>query len=83
MMSFKDFVHKPNLKNKTTSNIKIYGKLKKIGLDSKVGNYLRDGNFSTNYRIVNPHISRGTHWVRYIKNCCIDYYGFPPPKKTT
>ena len=35
--------------------------LKKIGLDSKVGFYLRDGIFSTSYGIVNLPLSRGTH----------------------
>ena len=45
MITFKDFVHKHNLKNKATSNIEIYEVWKKIGLDSKVGIYLRDGDF--------------------------------------
>ena len=35
MMMFNDFVQKYKLKNKATSNIKIYEVLKKIGLDSK------------------------------------------------
>ena len=35
-MSSKDFVREHDLKNRTTSNIKIYEVLKKIGLDSKV-----------------------------------------------
>ena len=69
MITFNDFVHKHNLKNKATSNIKIYEVLKKMGLDSKVGIYLRDGIFSTNYGIVNLHPSKGTHWVLYIKDC--------------
>ena len=81
MITFNDFVHKHNLKNKTTSNIKIYELLKKIGLDSKVGIYMRDGIFSTNYGIVNLNPSRGTHWVLYIKDCYFDSYGCPPPKK--
>ena len=45
-MSFNDFVHKYKLKDKATSNIKIYEILKKLGLDSKVGIYLRDGDFN-------------------------------------
>ena len=53
MLSFNDFVHKYNLKNKTTSNLKLYEVLKKIGLDTKVGNHLRDGPFSADNRIVN------------------------------
>ena len=81
MITFNDFVHKHNLKNKATSNIKIYEVLKKIGLNSKVSIYLRDGIFSTNYGIVNLHPSRGTHWVLYNKDCYFDSYGCPPPKK--
>ena len=55
--------------------------LKTIGLDSKVGIYLRDGFFLTIYGIVNLHPSRGTHWVLYKKDCYFDSYGCPPPKK--
>ena len=80
-MLFNDFVQKYKLKNKATSNIKIYEALKNIGLDSKVGIYLRDGGFLTNYGIVNLHPSRGTHWVLYFKDCHFDSYGCPPPKK--
>ena len=57
------------MKNKATSNIKIYGVLKKVGLDSKVGVFLRDGKFSTNNVIPNLHPSKGSHWVWYIKEC--------------
>ena len=78
---FNDLVHKHDLKNKATSNIKIYNVLKKIGLDSKVGIYLRDGLFSSDIGIVNLHPSKGTHWVLYIKDCYFDSYGCPPPKK--
>ena len=39
MMSFNDFVDKCKLKNKATSNIKIYQKLCSIGLNN-VGIYL-------------------------------------------
>ena len=81
MITFNDFVHKNNLKNKATTNIKIYEVLKKVGLDSEVGIYLRDGIFSTIYGIANLHPSRGTHWVLYIKDCYFDSYGCPPPKK--
>ena len=79
-MTFNDFVQKHNLKNKATSNLKLYEVLKKIGLDSKVGIYLRDGDFSTNYGVVNLHPSRETHWVMYIKDFYFDSYGCPPPK---
>ena len=80
-MSFNDFVHKHNLKNKATSNIKIYEVLKKIGLDSKVGIYLRDGSFSSDIGIVNLHPSKGTHWVSYLNENFFDSYGCCPPKK--
>ena len=80
-MSFNDFVHKHDLKDKATSNRKIYEALKKLGLDSKVGIYLRDGDFLTSYGIFNLHPSRGTHWVMYNKNCYFDSYGCSPPKK--
>ena len=60
-MSFNDFVHKIFLKSKTTSEIKIYKVFKKIRLYSKVGIFLRDENFSTNYGIVILHPNRGTH----------------------
>ena len=45
MITFDDFVHKHNLRNKATSNIKTYKVLKKTGLDSKMGIYLRDADF--------------------------------------
>ena len=83
MMSFEDFDQKYNLKIKPTSNIRKYEVLKKLGLDSQVGIYLGDGDFSTNYGIVSLHHSRGTHWVCYIKDCSFDSYGFSPPKKTS
>ena len=69
------------MKNKATSNIKIYEVLKKIGLDSEVGIYLRDGAFLTSYGIVNLHPSRETHWLMYNKDCYFDSYGCSPPKK--
>ena len=81
MMSFIDFVQKYKIKNKATSIINLHEVLRKIGLDSKVGIFLRDGSFSTNYCIVNLHPSRGSHWVCYFKDCYFDSYGCPPPKK--
>ena len=81
MITFNEFIKKYNLKNKATSNIKIYEVLKNIGLDTKVGIYLRDGLFSTDIGILNLHPSRGSHWVLYIKDCYFDSYGCPPPKK--
>ena len=81
MISFNNFVKKYNLKNKATSNIKTYEVMRKIGLDSTVGIYLRDGSFSTDIGIVNLHPSRGTHWVCYINENYFDSYGCSPPKK--
>ena len=65
---FKDFLLKYNLKNKATSNIKIYEVLKKLNLSYKVGMYMRDDNLTTDIGIVNLHPYKGTHWVCYIKN---------------
>ena len=65
MMTFNDFVHKYNLKNKATLNIKIYQILSSLGFND-VDIYLRDGPFSSDIGIVNLHPSRGTHWVAYI-----------------
>ena len=79
-MTFNVFLHKHNLKNKATSIIKRYEVLKKIELDSKVGIYLRDGDFLTSCGIVNLHPSRGTRWFLYIKDCFFGSYGCPPPK---
>ena len=81
MITFNDFVHKHKLKNKATSNIKIYEVLKNIGLDKKVGVYLRDGPFSSEFGIVNLHPSKGTHWVCYINKNYFDSYGVVCPKK--
>ena len=78
---FIDFVQKHNLKNKATSNIKIYEVLKQIGVDSKVGIYLRDGPFSSDIGIVNIHPSKGTHWICYINKNYFDSYGCVCPKK--
>ena len=74
MMLFNDFVQKKNLKNKATSNLKLYEVLNKIGLDSKMGVFLRDGSFSTDIGIVNLHLPKGTHWVCYINEKYFDSY---------
>ena len=81
MMTFNDFVYKHKLKKKATSNIKICEVLKKIGLDKKVGIYLRDGPFSTDIGIVNLHPSRGSHWICYKNENYFDSYGCVSPKK--
>ena len=80
MMTFNDFVHKYNLKNKATSNIKIQQVLNSIGLNN-VGIYLRDGPFSIDIGILNLHPFKGTHWVTYINENYFDSYGCVPPKK--
>ena len=78
---FNEFVHKHNLKNKATSNIKLYEVLEKLGLDSKVKIFLGDGPFSTDMGIVNLHRSKGTHWVCYINENFFDSYDCVCPKK--
>ena len=79
-MTFNDFVHKHNLKNKATSNIKSYQVLDSVGLDN-VGIYSRDGSFSTDIGIVDLHPSKGTHWVCYINENSFDTFGCVPPRK--
>ena len=69
------------MKNKAASNLKIYEVLKNIGLDTKVGIYLRDGPFSTDIGIVNLHPTKGTHWVCYTKENYFDSYGCSPPNR--
>ena len=81
MMTFNEFFHKHKIKNKATSNIKIYEVLKNIGLDKKVGIYLRDGLFSSDIGIVNLHPSKRTHWVCYLNEIYFDSYGCASPKK--
>ena len=56
MMTFNDFIHKYNLKNKATSNVKLQQVLCSIGLNN-VGIYLQDGPFSTHIRVVSLHPS--------------------------
>ena len=80
MITFNDFVHKHNLKNKATSNIKIQKVLTSVGLDN-VNIYLRDGPFSSDIGIVNLHPSKGTHWVCYINENYFDSYGIICSKK--
>ena len=80
-MSFNDFVQKYKLKDKGTSNIKLYEVLKIIGLDSKMGIYSRDGTFLSDIGFINLHLSKGTHWVCYINENYFDSYGCVPPRK--
>ena len=62
MMTFNDFVQNYNLKNKTTSNIKIQQVLSSLS-SKDVGICLRDGPFSGDMGVVNLHPSKGTPWV--------------------
>ena len=80
MMTFNDFIKKHNLRNKTTSNIKIQHVLSSLCLDD-VGIYLRDGPFSSDIRIINLHPLKGTHWVCYFNENYFDSYGCVCPKK--
>ena len=79
-MSFNDFIHKYNLINKATSNIKIQKVLTSIGLDN-INIYLRDGPFSSDIGIVSLHPSKVTHWVCYINENYFYSYGCGCPKK--
>ena len=80
MITFNDFVHEYNLKNKATSNIKIQQVLDAIGL-YEVGIFLRDGSFSSGIGIVNLHPSKGTHWVIYIYEHYFHSSGVTSPRK--
>ena len=80
-MSFNDFVHKHNLNNKATSNLKKYDPLRKIWLHSKVGIYLQDGPFSGEIGTVILHPSKRTHPVCYINENYFDSYGCVSLKK--
>ena len=80
MITFNEFIKKYNLKNKSTSIIKIQQVLSPLGLNN-VGIYLRNGVFKSDIGIVNLHPSKGTHWVCYINENYFDSYGCVPPKK--
>ena len=53
MMTFNDFVHKYNLKNKATANKKIQLVFLSLSLMNDVVIYSRDGPFSSDIGIVN------------------------------
>ena len=80
MMTFNDFVHKHNLKNKATSIMKVQQVLPSLSLND-VGIYLRDGLFESDIGNLNLHPSRGTHWVCYRSQNYFDSYGCVSPKK--
>ena len=73
-MSFNDFVHEGNLKNKSLSNINIYGVRSSLSL-SDVGIYFRDDSFSSDTEIVNLHPSKSTHWLGYLNENYFMFYG--------
>ena len=79
MMLFNAFVHKYNLKNKTTSSIKINQLLSALPLNDVVI-FSRDEPFVSDIGIVNLHSSEGTHWVAYINGKVCDSYGCAPPQ---
>ena len=81
ILTFNEFVKKHNLRNKATSNIKIQKVLSSLSLND-VGIYLQDGPFESDIGIVNPHPSKGTHWICYIYENYFDSYGCVCPKKS-
>ena len=80
MVTFNDFIKKPNLINKATSILKIQQVLSSIGLNN-VGINLRDRPFSSDIGIVKLHPSKGSHWVFFINENYFDTYGCVCPKK--
>ena len=79
-MLFKDFVHKQNLKTKSTSNIKIQQVLSSFSLND-VRIYSRDGLFPSDVGILSLHPSKGTHWVCCVIEKYFGSYGCAPLKK--
>ena len=80
MTKFNDFIRKYNLKNKTTSNKRIFQVLQSLSFND-VGFYLGDGPFPSDVGIEIIYPSRGTHWVVYIIDKYFDSYGCSPPEK--
>ena len=81
-MTFHDFVHKYNVTNKATSNIKKEQVLSFLSLND-VGIYLRDRPFKTDRGIVSLHPSKGTHWFCYVNENYFKRYDCDPPQKPT
>ena len=75
MITFEDFIHKYDSKNKATSDIRIQSVCKDVDI------YLKDGPFKADIGIVNLHQTKGTHWVAYINQNYSDSYGCSPPQK--
>ena len=80
ILTFNEFIKKFNLKNSTTSNIKVQQVLLSLSLND-VGIYLRDGAFESDIGTVNLHPSKGSHWVCYINENYFDSYGAVCSKK--
>ena len=80
MISSKDFIKEYNLKNKTTSNMKIQQVLSSLRLND-IGIYLRDGPFKSDIGIVNLHSTKGTHCVCQINENYFGIYGCAPPNE--
>ena len=80
MMSFNDFVHKYNLKNTATSNVKVQIVLVFTGLDN-LEVHLGDGPFSSDIGIVNLHPMNGTHWFANTNENYFDSYSCSPLEK--
>ena len=49
--------------------------MERIGLDSKVSIFMRDGKFSTISGILNVYLSKGTQWVRCNEDSFFDSHG--------
>ena len=79
-MSFNEFIHKYNLRNKVTSNKKIQQSLPFLSLND-VGIFLTVGFFSSDVGIDNLHPSKGAHWVAYKNGICFVSYGCAPAQK--
>ena len=80
MMNINDFVHTYKIKNKGTSNIKIYQVPSSLNLNDRKS-YFRDGPFSCDIGIVNLHPIQSTLWVLNINEKFFDSNGCAPPQK--
>ena len=76
--SFNDFIEEYILKDKATSNMKIYHVLPTLFL-SDIGIFIRDGPSQSDIGIVNLHPSKGKLWIVYINRCYFNSNGCPPP----
>ena len=53
--------------------------MKRFELQSKVGSFMKDDNFSTKSGLVNLQHSKELHWVCFIGKFYCDCYGCPLP----